>query len=49
MAQNETKIQDEKMTQQEKEQAYRQHVEQTTPKYSMPVRMAKAFVAGSSV
>ena len=36
MAQNETNIQDEKMTQQEREQAYRQHVEQTTPKYSMP-------------
>ncbi len=49
MAQNETKIQDEKMTQQEKEQAYRQHVEQTTPKYSMPVRMAKAFVAGGII
>ena len=49
MAQNETKIQDEKMTQQEKEQAYRQHVEQTTPKYSMPVRMAKAFVVGGII
>lgn len=49
MAQNETKIQDEKMTQQEKEQAYRQHVEQTTPKYSMPVRMAKAFVVGGLI
>ena len=53
MAQNqvqkETKIQEENMTQQEKEQAYRQHVEQTTPKYSMPVRMAKAFVVGGMI
>jgi len=37
------------MTQQEKEQAYRQHVEQTTPKYSMPARMAKAFVVGGII
>lgn len=36
-------------SQQEKEQAYRQHVEQTTPKYSMPVRMAKAFVTGGII
>lgn len=35
--------------QQEKEQAYRQHVEQTTPKYSMPVRMAKAFLTGGII
>lgn len=36
-------------SQQEKEQAYRQHVERTTPKYSMPVRMAKAFVTGGII
>ena len=42
-------IPQEKMTQKEKEQAYRQHVEQTTPKYSMPVRMAKAFVMGGII
>ena len=36
-------------SQQEKEQAYRQHVEQTTPKYSMSVRMAKAFVTGGII
>lgn len=36
-------------SQQEKEQAYRQHVEQTTPKYSMPARMAKAFVTGGII
>lgn len=36
-------------SQQEKEQAYRQHVERTTPKYSMPVRMAKAFVTGGVI
>lgn len=47
--QNETKDRGEKMTQMEKEQAYRQHVEQTTPKYSMPVRMAKAFVVGGII
>lgn len=53
MAQNqvqqETEKPEEKMTQQEKEQAYRQHVEQSTPKYSMPVRMAKAFVVGGII
>ncbi len=47
--QNEIKNLDEKMTQQEKEQTYRQHVEQTTPKYSMSVRMAKAFVVGGII
>lgn len=36
-------------SQQEKEQAYRQHVEQATPKYSMPIRMAKAFVTGGII
>ena len=32
--QNETRNQEKEMTQQEREQAYRQHVEQTTPKYT---------------
>lgn len=36
-------------SQQEKEQAYRQHVERTTPKYSMSMRMAKAFVTGGVI
>ena len=36
-------------SQKEKEQAYRQHVEQTTPKYSMSVRMAKAFITGGII
>lgn len=53
MAQNqvqqETEKPEEKMTQQEKEQAYRQHVEQSTPKYSMPLRMARAFVVGGII
>ena len=48
-AAQEKTIPQEKMTQKEKEQAYRQHVEQTTPKYSMPVRMAKAFVMGGII
>ncbi len=47
--QNETRNQEKEMTQQEREQAYRQHVEQTTPKYSMPVRMAKAFLVGGII
>ena len=46
---NEVINQEETMTQQEKEQAYRQHVERTTPKYSMPARMAKAFVVGGAI
>ncbi len=47
--QNETRNQEKEMTQQEREQAYRQHVEQMTPKYSMPVRMAKAFLVGGII
>lgn len=35
--------------QQAEEQAYRQHVEQTTPKYSLPARMAKAFLTGGLI
>lgn len=41
--------QNQNLTQQEKEQAYRQHVERTTPKYSMSARMAKAFVTGGMI
>lgn len=36
-------------SQQQKEQAYRQHVERTTPKYSMSARMAKAFITGGVI
>lgn len=36
-------------SQEEKEQAYRQHVEKTTPKYSMSARVAKAFVTGGII
>ncbi len=35
--------------QQKKEAAYRQHVEQTTPKYCMPLRMCKAFLIGGLI
>ena len=35
--------------QQAEEQAYRQHVEQTTPKYSLPARMVKAFLTGGLI
>lgn len=35
--------------QQAEEQAYRQHVEQTTPRYSLPARMAKAFLTGGLI
>lgn len=41
--------QEEQMTQQEREQAYRQRVEQTTPKYSMSARMIKAFLVGGLI
>ncbi len=46
MAQNQEKP---KTEQQQKEQDYRQHVEQVTPKYSLPVQMAKAFVMGGII
>ena len=49
MTQNQTQNKDGSMTQQEREQAYRQHVEQTTPKYSLSARMAKAFVTGGII
>lgn len=47
--QNQTLGQNGEMTQQERDQAYNQHVEQTTPKYSMAARMAKAFVVGGII
>lgn len=37
------------MTQQEREQAYQQKVEQTTPTYSMGLRMVKAFLVGGLI
>ena len=46
MAQNQEKP---KTEQQQKEQEYRQHVDQVTPKYSLPVRMIKAFVTGGII
>lgn len=47
--QEELTKQTEQMSQQEREQAYRQHVEQTTPKYSMTARMVKAFFVGGLI
>ncbi|MBO5473046.1 MAG: SpoVA/SpoVAEb family sporulation membrane protein [Lachnospiraceae bacterium] len=35
--------------QEKKEQAYQQHVEQVTPKYSLSWRMCKAFVTGGII
>lgn len=35
--------------QQKKEQEYREHVEQVTPKYSLPIQMLKAFVVGGAI
>ena len=46
MAQNQEKPRTE---QQQKEQDYRQHVDQVTPKYSLPLQMAKAFVTGGII
>ena len=46
MAQNEPKP---RTVQEKKEQDYRQHVEQVTPKYSLPVQMAKAFITGGII
>ncbi len=47
--QNEAQSQNRELTQKEREEAYRQHVEQTTPKYSLTVRMAKAFITGGII
>lgn len=35
--------------QQKKEQEYREHVEQVTPKYSLPMQMLKAFLVGGAI
>lgn len=35
--------------QQKKEQDYRQHVEQVTPTYSLPLQMFKAFLMGGAI
>ena len=37
------------ITQQQKEQNYRQHVEQVTPKYNLPLQMLKAFIMGGII
>lgn len=46
MAQNNQQPQ---TTQQKKEQDYRQHVEQVTPKYNLPLQMLKAFIMGGII
>ena len=38
-----------KTMQQKKEQDYRQHVEQVTPTYSLPLQMFKAFLMGGAI
>lgn len=45
----ETQNQKPQTIQEKKEQAYRQHVEQSTPKYSLPLRMGKAFIIGGLI
>ena len=45
----ETQNQKPRTIQEKKEQAYRQHVEQTTPKYSLPLRMGKACLIGGLI
>ena len=46
MAQNNQQPQ---TTQQQKELNYRQHVEQVTPKYNLPLQMIKAFIMGGMI
>ena len=46
MAQNNQKP---KTEQQQKEQDYRQHVDQVTPTYSLPIQMLKAFIVGGII
>ncbi len=46
MAQNNQKPQ---TIQQKREQDYREHVEQVTPKYNLPYQMVKAFVVGGII
>lgn len=43
------KNQQPKTVQQKKEQDYRQHVEQVTPTYSLPLQMFKAFIMGGAI
>lgn len=38
-----------KTMQEKKEQEYRDHVEQMTPKYSLPIQMIKAFITGGII
>lgn len=45
MTQNQEKP---KTEQQQKEQDYREHVDQVTPKYNLLLQMVKAFVTGGS-
>lgn len=46
MAQNQQKAE---TMQAKKEQDYRKHVEQVTPKYSLPIQMIKAFITGGII
>lgn len=43
------KDQQPKTMQQKKEQDYRQHVDQVTPTYSLPLQMIKAFIMGGII
>ena len=43
------KNQQPKTVQQKKEQDYREHVEQVTPTYSLPLQMLKAFIMGGAI
>lgn len=49
MAEEQKAMTPQQAEEQAEEQAYRQHVEQTTPKYSLPARMAKAFLTGGLI
>ena len=46
MTQNQQKAE---TMQAKKEQDYRKHVEQVTPKYSLPAQMIKAFITGGII
>lgn len=43
------KSEQEELSQKEKEQKYQEHVKEVTPKYSMVLRMLKAFVMGGLI
>lgn len=43
------KSEQEELSQKEKEQKYQEHVKEVTPKYSMALRMLKAFVMGGLI